>query len=94
MVIISLLLLPCPPITHVSAFSDCIPLPLYWLQTVALGDLSSVASGSTKDVSNVPATLEILSPLSTVEASGSIGGDHEYGNIGSILEMPELTHDR
>ena len=75
-----------------------LPLSLYRLPTVALGDLSSVASGSHKDISNIPATLEMLSPLSTVEAGGTsssnIGDDRDYGNIGSVLEIPELTHDR
>lgn len=67
-----------------------------WLQIIAMGDLSSVPSGSQKDVSSVPATLEMLSPLSTADtvASSSIGDGHDYGTIGSVLEIPELTHDR
>lgn len=60
----------------------------------SMDDLSSVASGSQKDVSTMPATLEMLSPLSTdTRVSGTAGDGHEYRDIGSVLEMPELTHD-
>ena len=60
-----------------------------------MDDLSSVASGSQKDVSTMPATLEMLSPLSTdTRVSGTAGDGHEYRDIGSVLEIPELTHDR
>jgi len=62
---------------------------------VALEDLTSVASGSQRDVSSIPATLEMLSPPSTTDATVSSmdDGDH-YGDIGSGMEIPELTHDR
>lgn len=62
----------------------------------ALEDLSSVASDSQKEVSSIPATLEILSPLSTTEATVSSvdDGDNYRAGIGSRIEKPELTHDR
>ena len=91
-------LLLYPLIIHVSVcpavglYHHC----YYWLQIVAMGDLSSVPSSSQHDVSGMPATLEMLSPLSTIDAT--VGSDlddgHDYGSIGSVLEMPELTHDR
>ena len=70
-------------------------MTIHTIQIVAMGDLSSVPSGSQKDVSSVPATLEMLSPLSTADAvaSSSIDDGHGYG-IGSVLEIPDLTHDR
>ena len=42
----------------------------------------------------MPPSLEMLSPLSADGKVSSVDDSHEYGDIGSVLEIPELTHDR
>ena len=61
----------------------------YCLFGAALEDLSSVVSGSQKDISSVPPSLEMLSPLSTA-TSGVDDGPHDYDLDSAV----ELTHDR